>query len=257
MFKLLKKIIPFFIALLIALPSSGICAITEAALIGSGSTANATSYATASYTPTATKLILAHIVNSRSAGTVSTPTMTGNSLTWVQISTVTNSAATKRSTWFRAMAGSTSAGTDTIDFAGVTQNNCAWSIFELAGIDTTGTNGSGAIVQSVTGTANAVATLSITLAAFGSSGNGAVSGFVIDNNLAVTPDTGWTEIHEAQVSDGADSITNETQWRADNDTTAAASWTGNQIVAGIAIEIKAAGGAAATVPQRTLVGVGT
>ena len=95
----------------------------------------------------------------------------------------------------------------------------------------------------------------MTLGAFGSTDNGAASGFSINNIKAVTPDTGWTEIHEQTFNDVAtgEDGTLETQWRNDNDTTAVASWTGNSRVAGIAIEIKFAAAVVAVAEDESYV----
>lgn len=211
--------------------------VTRASLTSGNSTGNASSYTTASVTPSANKLQILSVGNTRSAGSPTTPTVTGNGLTWVQIATISD-GTNRRITVFRAMGASPSAGAITIDFGGTSQNNCSWSLNELTGMDTSGTNGSGAIVQSATNTGSATTSLSITLSAFGSATNAGIAAFIVDNNLAITPDTGWTEMHEVQCSDGSDSHTNETQFIASSDTTAACSWTGNQKVAGIAIEIK-------------------
>src|SRR5207247_5843669 len=40
----------------------------------------------------------------------------------------------------------------TIDFGGVTQGGCGWVVDQFTNVDTTGTNGSGAIVQSAKST---------------------------------------------------------------------------------------------------------
>lgn len=215
-------------------------AITQTSLAGSSSTANATSYTTASQTPKPNKLQIAVISNSKSGGTATEPTLTGNSVTWVKIDTqLFGTSNAKRVTIFRGLVLAPTAGTVAIDFGATAQNNCAWSFFEFGGVDTSGTNGSGAIVQSAKNAVSTVTTITVNLAAFSSTNNGTVAGFCVDNNLAITPDTGWAEILEAQVSDGADSITGESQWRNDNDTTAVATWTGNQAAGGIAVEIKA------------------
>ena len=109
------------------------------------------------------------------------------------------------------MGASPSSGAITITF-GANQSNCGWSLNEFDGIDTGGTNGSGAIVQAVPNTVASGTSLTITLSAFGNANNGAMSAFCIADNLAVTPDSGWTEMHEVQTSDGADSQTNQTEW---------------------------------------------
>ena len=114
---------------------------------------DATSYATASITPTANYLVLASVTSSKS-GTPDTPTLSGNSLTWVQYNQIAydTSGTQRTTTFFRAMGASPSAGALTADFGGATQTACVIVVDQFSGVDTSGTNGSGAIVQSVTGT---------------------------------------------------------------------------------------------------------
>lgn len=216
-------------------------AISMTALASLADTNNVSSYATGSYTPTANSLVVAWVLSSK--GSVpDLPTFSGNGLTWVQVATVTFNtiaAARSRLTLFRAMGASPSAGAGTADFGGASQTGCAISVFELAGVDTGGTNGSAAVVQSATNNGDAVGSLTVTLAAFGSSNNGAAAGFATSNNLATNPDTGWTEIHDLTYATPGRSL--ETQWRADNDTSAVGTPSaGTPDMGGIAIEIKAA-----------------
>src|SRR5438045_278206 len=120
--------------------------------ITSGNTTNATSAATTSITPVANRLYLMNVI-SRTAITTdpNQPTATGAGLTWVVEKSVVydnTGASRKRLTVFRALGPSPSAGALTIDFGAQTQTNIAWIIDEFTGADTSGTNGSGAVVQS-------------------------------------------------------------------------------------------------------------
>lgn len=218
-------------------------AITRASLTSGSSSGNASSYSTASVTPSANKLILLTVGSRQSGGVTNPPTASGNGLTWVQVHTKSDGNE-RRVTVFRAMGASPSAGVITIDFGGAAQSNCSWSLNEIDGIDTGGTNGSAAIVaanvkDNLTASAG---NLTLTLDAFSSASNGAFAAFIIGDNEAMTPD--WTECHEVQVSDGSDSHTIETQFIATNDTTVSADWsaTGNERAAGIVFELVAAGG---------------
>ena len=213
-------------------------AITNASLTSGTNTTDATSFTTASITPTANQLVIATVVNT--AATAGTPTLSGNGLTWVQIDTQLVAASGVRTTMFRTMGASPSSGAVTIDFGADTQTGCAWAIDAFAGIDTSGTNGSGAVVQSAKGAVDATS-ITVTLAAFGSTDNGAAFGMGRGRAEASTFDTGWTEIVDTTYSTPNTAI--ETQWRADNDTTAGASWVTSGKAAGIAIEIKAAAAA--------------
>ena len=220
-------------------------AITKANLTSGGDATNLNAYPTASITPSANKLIIAVIGNVRGTVPATIPTLSGNGLTWVQIETKLNAAENRRITMFRAMGSSPSAEAITIDFGGVGQNNCSWSIFEFDGVDTTGTNGSGAVGQiSTAATVLNTTSLDIILLTFGSVNDGTCSGFIVADNIAIEPDAdaGWAEIHESQVNDGSGSQVLETQWNPGNDLTCSASWGSDESAAGIAFEIIAAGG---------------
>ena len=208
-------------------------AITQASLTSGTDAVDNTIFTTASITPTANNLVIAVINNRATDPNADDPSLSGNGMTWVEITNVLWSATNRRLTMLRAMGASPSAGAVTITFNN-TQTDCHWSIFEFAGVDTSGTNGSGAVVQSATNTDNPITSLTVTLAAFGSATNGAASGFVHNAAEASTPDTDWTEIHDLNGT----AVGLETQWRATSDTTAAASWATSSRGAGIAIEIK-------------------
>lgn len=165
-----------------------------------GSTTAASSYATgASFTPTANALCLCGVVNSK-ASAPDTPTVSGNGLTWVQIATVTfNSIAspTVRATLFRALGASPSNGATTADFGGVNQTGGHIFVCQFKNTDTSGTNGSGAIVQSTTNRGDASANPNITLSALAQSRNAVFAWFGNSlNGFAGTAETGWTEDYD-------------------------------------------------------------
>lgn len=216
-------------------------AITLTALTSGESDVDATSQATASITPGANRLVLATITT-QGGGPPATPTATGNGLTWVQVATVTyNTVADpfKRITLFRAMGSAPSAGAVTFDFGAETQVRFAWSVVESNNeVDTGGTNGSAAVVQSATNNANAVTSLTVTLAAFGSANNATYGAFGISVIEVQAPGAGFTEIHD--IGPAAETIRIHTEWRSDNDTTVDQSSVTAADRGGIAIEIKAA-----------------
>lgn len=206
-------------------------------------TANGTSSSTASVFPSANKLELLS-VSSRTSITANPnqPTVTGNGLTWVAINSVVyddTSSSRRRVTLFRAMGSSPSTGTISIDFGGQTQTDIAWSVDQVSGMDTTGTNGSGAIVQNAqnkdssgTGTS-----LSVALAAFGNTNNATFGAFGADNmvNRVSVVGSGFTKVGDA----GTVSLQVTTEFKSSNDTNVDMSWTGGTTnLGGIAIEIK-------------------
>lgn len=155
------------------------------------SVSDATSYATgSSYTPSANALVLAMVVNT--AGTAGTPTFSGNNLTWVEIATVPFLSSQYRLTVFRAMGGAPSAGTGTASFGG-TQTGCIIRVIEFTGVDTSGSDGSGALVQT-NSTSNTSANPALNLNAIASSRNAVVglSGNTLNPYGGVT-ETDWTE----------------------------------------------------------------
>lgn len=156
------------------------------------------------------------------------------------------------SVW-RALPGSGFTGTCSIALP-QTLYESSVSISEFDGIDTSGTNGSGAIVQSVSAQelTGSGTSCPATLAAFGDVANGAyyATSYTQAGNTSrtCTPDTGWTEIHDG----GTDYVGAaawggiETQWRASNDTSATGTWAAAGYLHSIAIELKAAGAGGGT-----------
>jgi len=216
-------------------------AITAANKIAEKKTSSGTSFTTAaSLTPSVNKLYICTVANTISSGTATTPTVSGGGgLTWVQIDVIDPSSTTKKTTMFRAMKSSgLTSGTITADFGGVTQSQVAISVEEFSGVDQTGTNGSGAIVQSAHASSASGTTATVTLAAFGDAANNApfmASGTV--GAVAITPESGYTELSDQQL--GNHSL--ETEWKVGQDTSVTSTWTGSNNWCAIAVEIKAGG----------------
>ena len=227
----------------------------SATLTSAISDTDATSTTTASITPTANALVLLYAFSNK-ATTPDTPTATGNGLTWVQVATVT--VGTHRITCFRAMGASPSAGAVTIDWVN-TQLARGHVIEQWTGVDTSGTNGSGALVQSATNSSGPdVTSLTVSLAALGSASNGTSSAFAKLVNTALTPRTGWTESFDG--TSEAPECDFETQFKVAGEATASATTAGDPEgnFVGLAVEIKEEAGAPAVtiVILRTLIGVG-
>lgn len=202
---------------------------------GVGSTAT-----TASITPTNNLFYLLSVFAVDVGGLDRTPTAThAGGLSWVQVAHKAGSSGNNL-TVFRAMKSSgLSAGTCGIDFGGNNQGVICWSIDEFSGTNTTGTDGSGAVVQSASNSSAAATSLTVTLAAFGSLSNATFGAIGHGSNEASTPGSGFTELsepHAADVSSGG----MEVEWRADNATSVDASWTVNIPATGIALEIAVA-----------------
>lgn len=210
-------------------------------LTTSGNATDASSSNTATIVPSPDCLVLAFVYNVQNDP--ATPSMTGNSLTWVVEDSAVDLSDDRRLTVLRALGPSTSSGAATIDFGGQSQTGVIWSIVEFEGVDTSGTNGSGAVVQSVGGF-NAVndTGLSITLAAFGNSKNATVGGFNVPINTAsiLVPGTGFAYL--GQRNQGNPNLFGMSQFNGDNDTSVdESSGVTSTAHVGIAAEIRAAG----------------
>lgn len=205
-----------------------------------------TSYTTASTSPGANNLELLWVY-SIAATAPNIPTITWNSATWTQIDTQLDSAGTRRLTLFRSLTASPTSGTGTIDFGVQAQLGACWSYVEYTGIDTSGTNGAGAIVQSAKNNSAGNATsLTVTLAAFSSASNATAAGFGIPLNTAGQPAVGSGFTATGQANQSSTNTAIGSEFNSGNDTTvdmnagaASIPWTG------IAVEIKQATVAAA------------
>lgn len=217
-------------------------AITAALLTSGTDGVDKTDYPTASITPTANRLVLA-AVSGDSGGAQEVPTLAGCGLTWVQVATV--AGLTHGITVFRGLGASPTTGALTATFS-ATQNTVRWSVVEFDGIDTSGTNGSGAVVQSKTATATGTAGTADFDAAFGDATNNATySAIQVGTGSAggVTPEAGFAELHEASLGGLL-----ETMWRVGEDQTPAPTWVTSRLWTQIVVEIKAAvSGATGTV----------
>jgi hypothetical protein len=188
-------------------------------------------YTTASIAPGANRLVLLW-VNDRGTGTPTVSSVVGNGLNWVQVNTVTF-GSNGRLTLYRAMGAAPTAGTVTISFSAAINRAC-WSIVEYDGVNTSGTDGSGAVVQSVTGTA-ASTSLTVTLAAFANANNVATGGFSTIINSTYTAGTGFG-IYGSAVQ--ATNLSIATEGLPTNDTTVDISVAASTTIAGIAVEVR-------------------
>jgi len=226
-------------------------AITQSPLTTGGSFTDLNEHTSASVSPTANRLVLLAVVSSPTVDVPDppSPTVVGNGLTWDKILDVNFSPETSNFlsniALFRAMGASPSAGGIVMTWP-TTQTGASWAVSEFDGIDTSGTNGSGAIVQSASNTGTTETSLTVTLSAFGSANNATYGTFGSEasGSRTFTPGSGFTEIHDQA---GGFKQCVQTEWRADNDTTVDVTISAAaRGIAGIAIEIKAASGASDT-----------
>lgn len=191
---------------------------------------------TASVTLTANQpaLLAVHIYHTSPLPTVTSVTATG--AIWELVKSV-NSGTTGtliRLELWRTMTSANQTGAVTINLSAVT--TAGWALSKCSGVLTTGTNGSGAIVQSATNGNITGDTVTVTLAAFASVSNGTYGANGHVSTAAVSPGSGFTELSEVN---GTTFGTLETQWRADNDTTVDQAGSGSGYNTGIAVELGA------------------
>ena len=215
--------------------------ITQTLLTAGSDITNQKIYTTASIAPAANALITLAVIGHTSTAASASPTVTGGGMSaWVEVATTTfNSVATplKRMSIFRAMSASPGSGPITISFP-TTESNAAWVVSQWTGVDQTGTNGSGAIVQTATNRADAVSSIGTTLAAL-SGPNNVAYGAVGTNGsaLGINPGAGFTEISEQKPPEGTATVISALF--GTNQTAPSASWTGSFAAAILAVEIKA------------------
>lgn len=171
-------------------------AITATQLIEGSSTTDASSYVTAGINPDSDKLYLLVIAHGKTTGATDVPSATGGGLgsSWTLVESNQQGSGNQRLTVLRAM--SSSAGSleaITISFGGVTQGNCLWKVIEFNGVNTSGSDGAGAVVESVEGD-DSGSTNTVSLS--GVTGGNATFGALVGNSSSVnfTPDTGFTAL---------------------------------------------------------------
>ena len=221
-------------------PSLLSTAMTQTLLTSGTNGVNSDLYTTASISPAPNALVLLAVMGHRAYGANPSPIVTGGGMTaWEVVGTVTFDPVgvpLKRLTLYRAMSASPGSGPITIDFDGAV-SNVQWIVTQWEGVDVTGTNGSGAIVQSGSVSADAANGLAVALAAFESANSTAYGVFGVRSSVAaVTPGSGFTEIIEHPSAESPPSDL-QAEW-ATNDSTVDASWA-NLNGAGLAVEIRA------------------
>jgi uncharacterized repeat protein (TIGR01451 family) len=221
--------------------------ITHTLLTAGNNTANQKVYTTASIAPAPNRLITVAVLGHQGTSAAPSPTLSGGGMSaWTEVASETFDAVGtphKRLTIFRAMSASPGSGPLTITFS-ATVSNSQWIVSQWGGVDLSGVNGAGAIVQSGSTSGDAVTGLTTTLGAFGNANNVAYGVFGVDRNVAtVTPGAGFTEIAE-QPSGETAAADLQAEWKT-NDPTIDATWPLNLNAGALGVEIKAAPGSVA------------
>ena len=213
--------------------------ITTSLLTAGTNVVNQKLYTTASFAPAANTLVTVAVLGHNSSSSPPIPTLSGGGMpAWDVVATVTFDGATplKRLTIFRAMSGLPGSGPLTIT-SSVTLSDLQWVVSQWDGVDRSGANGAGAIVQTGTVSGTAVSGLTVLLADFGHPNNVAYGAFAVaKNTAAVTPGAGFTEISE-QPSGETTPADLEAEW-ALNLPAIVASWA-NLNAGALGVEIRA------------------
>ncbi|HEY6223517.1 MAG TPA: invasin domain 3-containing protein, partial [Gemmatimonadales bacterium] len=170
-------------------PTQG--AITHTLLTSGNDVNNVKIFTTASIAPAPNTLVTVAVTTHNSTAAAPSPTLTGGGMaSWEVVATITYDVVgtpKKRITIYRAMSSTPGSGPITIT-SSATLSNCQWIVSQWSGVETGGTNGSGAIVQTGSNAADAVTTLSTPLAAFANSADVAYGVFGVNSNVvAITP----------------------------------------------------------------------
>lgn len=207
--------------------------------------ADATSYASGSVTPTASRLLLLGI-EGEFGGTITAPSVSGLGLTWSEIAGYeddTSGTHVYVSLWGALTGGSPSSGTVTVDWSAIgTMVGCSIIIDEVSGADISSTVANAVSPQAaVTGSANSGGTSeTATLGSAPTSGNATYALFHHQTNEATTPDTanGWVELGD--VSHSVQTNTIQTQRHSTGAQACIATWASTGIRGSIIIELKSA-----------------
>jgi hypothetical protein len=217
---------------------------TQLSVIKRGSihvSTDASSYSFASFTASNNRLYVAFVSTSTGSGASPAATaVSGAGLTFTEIGTpggVLYSGTQRRLQAWRALVAS-GAGTGSIAISlGGTSTSMDAVLLEFNGMDTTGTNGAGAVVQSGTSTATSGTSLTATLAAFASASNRPVAFFNHRASELTTHEPGFTELDDG--NHGSPPSGANCEWHASAaDTTPSASWSTSAAAGGFALEIK-------------------
>jgi hypothetical protein len=220
-----------------------VSSITHTLLTAGNILANQTVYSTAAIAPAPNTLVTIAVMSHRGSAPIS-PTVSGGGMaSWTQVATVDFDSLTsppstvhRRLTIYRAMSAAPGSGPVTFTYSAQV-SNVEWIISQWSGVETSGTNGAGAIGQTGSAKADRVNGLSVPLGAFGTAANVAYGVFGVNSQvLAVTPGAGFTEISEQPANEGTKGDL-QAEW-AVNQPTITASWV-NLKAGALGVEIRA------------------
>lgn len=199
---------------------------------------------TASVTPGANRLqLLAAVVSTTSGANPPVDgrlSVTGAGLTWVQEGAGRLYALRRMLYLFRALGASPSSGSLTLDyspFGGETFQEIAWSLVEANGVDTSGTNGSGAVAGTATAEQGGGTSVTTTITGTPVANDATYFAAGCEVDGAVTVEAGWDELSQVIATNVRRLVTAKD---AESDTTPSCSWTGTNGAGIIGLTVKAA-----------------
>lgn len=201
------------------------------------------SFTTGSATAGANKLQLLYLRGTRSAVDPQTPSDVANGANKMaligSVGYHSTSAPIKRLFVYRYL-GSSFTGGWTVTVAAPGWTSASWSWMEFDGIDTSGTNGAGAIVQSGSTAGGGVTSFTIDLANITSSNNALVGGYGSANNTDdFTVGTNFTLMHN--ISDATfGRVQTEYAIPGDSDGDVDGSWGASKTFGAFGVEIQVA-----------------
>jgi len=203
-------------------------AISQSLLTSGGSATNATSFTTASITPSSYKVVIVGVIGY--AGSPADAVVSGCGLTWTKIDSQVYHGDSKV-TLYWGVSGWPSTGELTISFGGQTEEAAMWVVTELTNCDVYDP-----IVQSAKAeeTGNE-SSLTVTLGAFSSGNNGTLGMFGTEGSgYNISPGSGFTEIAETNFYDDKKGMQ---EFKDSNDTSVDATSGGSHKWGGIAVEL--------------------
>lgn len=205
------------------------------------STTAATSYTAApTWTPGANSLLVAFVVTTLGATPLDPTTVTGHGVSFTKLTLSARTLSTTHavSVWIADAGASPTSVACVASYGAVSQTGGAVIEFEATGADMTTLAGS--VVQNPTNTGTATSG-SVTLASAGNANNRPISFWLHLANEATNAQTNWTLTAGATGNFNTPPTGAAGQFRSDAfETPATASWTGNVLWRGVALEVKAA-----------------
>jgi len=197
---------------------STVQATVQCKLLTSGGDADVdSSSVTASISPQPDALILLVVAsrNSNSGATAGTITAAGNSIAYTEMETdAYYTTAHHRCEVMRGLDVAPTTGTIAITFS-EDKADAEWQVIECRNLDSSGTEGDGAVVQSAGASASGSGTKTVTLSAFADATNATFGAICCrTSGCDLDPGSGFTQIAETSFA----TPTILSQWRADNDT---------------------------------------